>query len=109
MQDQLSALLAKAQTELAALKTRPEFEAAKARCVGPNGELTVLMKQMGSVPKEQRPLVGKAINETKNQLQTLLDGALRRIELSELQAQLGPAIDPSLPSPDAEPGTYHPL
>ena len=54
MQEQLSALLAKAQTELAALKTRPEFEAAKARFVGPNGELTALMKQMGSVPKEQK-------------------------------------------------------
>ena len=46
MQDQLSALLAKAAAELPVVVTRPDFEAAKARFVGPNGELTALMKQM---------------------------------------------------------------
>jgi phenylalanyl-tRNA synthetase alpha chain len=56
--------------------TRPSFEAAKARYVGPNGELTALMKQMGAVPKEQRPAIGKLINETKAQLQAQLDAAL---------------------------------
>jgi phenylalanyl-tRNA synthetase alpha chain len=109
MQDLLSTLLAKAQTELPALKTRPEFEAAKARFVGPNGELTGLMKQMGAVPKEQKPALGKLINEAKTQLQTLLDAALRQIEAAELQAQLGPQVDPSLPSPDIARGTFHPL
>lgn len=109
MQETLTALVAKADTELSTLKTRPEFEAAKARFVGPNGELTALMKQMGSVPKEQRPAVGKLINETKSKLQELLDHALRSIEARELQAQLGPPVDPTLPSPDFGPGTYHPL
>ena len=109
MHDQLSALLAKAQTEFPALQTRPDFEAAKARYVGPNGELTALMKQMGTVPKEQRPAFGKLINETKTQLQALLDAALQRLEQAELAGQLGPAVDPTLPAPDAGPGTYHPL
>jgi phenylalanyl-tRNA synthetase alpha chain len=109
MQETLTALVAKAQTELAALKTRPEFESAKARFVGPNGELTALMKQMGSVPKEQRPVLGKLINETKTRLQQLLDDALRGVETAEIQAQLGPAVDPTLPAPDVGPGTYHPL
>lgn len=109
MQDKLSALVAKAAAELPVLKSRPEFEAAKARFVGPNGELTGLMKQMGAVPKDQRPAVGKLINEAKTQIQAHLDAALAQIEALELQAQLGPAIDPTLPSPDAGPGTYHPL
>ena len=109
MQDTLTALVAKAQPEFAALTTRPEFEAAKARYVGPNGELTALMKQMGTVPKDQRPALGKLINETKTRLQPLLDAALAQIETAELRAQLGPAVDPTLPSPDTGPGTYHPL
>jgi phenylalanyl-tRNA synthetase alpha chain len=109
MQDQLSALLAKAQQELPQLKTRPEFEAAKARYVGPNGELTAMMKQMGAVPKEQRPALGKLINETKVQLQAGLDAALARIDAGEIAAQLGPSVDPTLPSPDFLPGTRHPL
>jgi len=109
MQATLTALVAKAQTDLAALQTRPEFEAAKARLVGPHGELTALMKQMGTVAKEERPAMGKLINETKTRLQELLDAALGAIATAELSAQLGPAIDPTLPSPDAGPGTYHPL
>ena len=109
MQDQLSALLHKARAEFAALRTRPEFEAAKARFVGPNGELTALMKQMGAVPKDQRPALGRSINEAKAQLQALFDLTLRAIEDAEITAQLGPPEDPSLPSPDGGPGTYHPL
>ncbi|MBI4623046.1 MAG: phenylalanine--tRNA ligase subunit alpha [Verrucomicrobia bacterium] len=109
MQDQLTALVARATADLAALNARPEFEAAKARYVGPNGELTALMKQMGSVPKEQRPAVGRLINEAKARLQAQLDAALARIAAAELAAQLGPAVDVTLPSPDAGPGTRHPL
>lgn len=109
MQESLSAILAKAQPELAALKTRAEFEAAKARYVGPHGEFTALMKQMGTVPKEQRPAMGKLVNEAKAQLQAQLDVTLERIAAAEIAAQLGPAVDPTLPSPDAGPGTMHPL
>jgi phenylalanyl-tRNA synthetase alpha chain len=109
MQDTLNALLARAVAELAALKNRAEFEAAKARYVGPNGELTGLMKQLGAVPKEERPALGKRINEAKGQLQAQLDAALARIGEAEIAAQLGPAVDPTLPSPDPGPGSRHPL
>ena len=78
MQDQLNAILAKAAAELPAVRARPEFEAAKARYVGPNGEFTSLMKQMGAVPKEQRPVVGRLVNEAKSRLQEHLDAALAR-------------------------------
>jgi phenylalanyl-tRNA synthetase alpha chain len=109
MQALLSSLLAKASVELPALRTRSDWEAAKARYVGPNGELTAAMKQMGSVPKEDRPALGRLINEAKARFQQLLDDALRGIEQAELAAQAGPAIDPTLPSPDPGPGTFHPL
>ncbi len=109
MQDQLAELVARAESELPVLASRPDFEAAKARYVGPKGDLTVLMKQMGSVPKEERPAMGKLINETKTRLQSLLDDTLARLEAAELAAQLGPAVDPTLPSPDPLPGTRHPL
>jgi len=109
MQEQLSSLLAKASAELDSIRSRPELEAAKARYVGPKGELTAAMKQMGGVPKEERPALGRLVNETKARLQELLDAALQRIEAAELAARLGPPIDPTLPSPDAGPGSYHPL
>jgi phenylalanyl-tRNA synthetase alpha chain len=109
MQEQLSSLLAKATAELQSIRTRPELEAAKARYVGPNGELTALMKQMGTVAKELRPAMGKLVNETKAALQAQLDSKLRSVEDAELSSRLGPPIDPTLPSPDEGPGTFHPL
>jgi phenylalanyl-tRNA synthetase alpha chain len=109
MQEQLAAILSRAETELPALDNRPAFEAAKARYVGPNGELTAVMKQMGTVPKEQRPAFGKAVNEAKLALQTLLDRTLARLEETELAARLGPPIDPTLPCVDGTTGTRHPL
>ncbi len=109
MQDLLNAILAKAAGELPGVRSRPDFEAAKARYVGPNGELTQVMKKMGAVPKEERPAVGKMVNEAKISLQAHLDAALATIEASEIASQLGPRIDPTLPSPDLGPGTMHPL
>ncbi|HZZ17824.1 MAG TPA: phenylalanine--tRNA ligase subunit alpha [Opitutaceae bacterium] len=109
MQEQLSSLLAKATSELQAIRVRPDLESAKARYVGPNGEFTALMKQMGTVAKELRPAMGKLVNESKARLQSLLDAKLRSIEEAELTAKLGPPVDPTLPSPDREAGTFHPL
>ena len=109
MQEQLSSLLAKAAAELQAVHSRPELESAKARFVGPNGALTALMKQMGSVPKEERPALGRLVNESKGRLQELLDAKQREVEETELSSRLGRPVDPTLPSPDAGPGTFHPL
>ncbi|HEY5079842.1 MAG TPA: phenylalanine--tRNA ligase subunit alpha, partial [Opitutaceae bacterium] len=86
MQEQLSSLLAKASAELQAVHSRPELEAAKARYVGPNGAFTALMKQMGTVAREERPALGKLVNESKARLQELLDAKLRGIEESELSS-----------------------
>jgi phenylalanyl-tRNA synthetase alpha chain len=109
MQELLKDLIVRASAELSAIAERPAFESAKARLVGPNGELTAMMKRMGSVAKEERPALGKLINEAKQQVQALLDAALQRIEAAEMAAQLGPQVDTTLPAPDPGPGTFHPL
>ena len=109
MQAQLQELIARARSEAVALKTRPPFEAYKASLVGPNGSLTGMMKTLGQLPKEERPGAGKMINEAKVTVQGILDEALRSIEAAELAAKLGPAIDPTLPTPDLPIGRRHPL
>jgi phenylalanyl-tRNA synthetase alpha chain len=109
MQVELQSVVEKAREAFAQPHTRPEFEAEKARFVGPNGELTALMKRVGQAPKEERPALGKLINSAKTQIQEALDAALAALDARELAAQIGPPIDPTLPSPDGGPGTLHPL
>jgi phenylalanyl-tRNA synthetase alpha chain len=109
MQQQLATLLAEANTAALAIAGRPEFEAFKARIVGPNGSLTAAMKGMASVPKEEKPAAGKLLNQTKAEIEKLLAAVLARVEQNENAARLGPPVDSTLPSPDDFAGSLHPL
>ena len=109
MEEELKQIVDAAKTNVGAVSSRADFEAFKAGITGPNGSLTKVMKGMGQVAKEDRPTFGKLINEAKQQVQAIYDIALEAIEAAEIAERLGPPIDPSLPSPDSEPGSLHPL
>src|SRR5436190_167167 len=61
------------------------LEQAKVNYLGSHGKFTALMKQLGSLPKEERPAVGKLINLAKIELEAALEQ--RRVDL-ELKASL---------------------
>ena len=107
IEDRLNTILKEAQISVKNLSSRAEFEAYKARLVGPRGSFTEVGKGIGKLPKDERPIIGKLINEVKKQLELLLNQALERIEESELTKSLGAVIDPTLPSPDFESGAHH--
>lgn len=107
--DALSTIVERARAEVATLQNRGDFDAAKARYVGPNGELTQLMKGIATLPKEEKPAFGKRVNEVKTGLASVFDEGLQRIAGLEIAARLGPAVDASLPSPDPRRGGLHPL
>jgi phenylalanyl-tRNA synthetase alpha chain len=98
------------QTALAELKVAPDLaalEQTKGAWIGPNGKFTALMKQLGTLSKEEKPAAGKLINAAKVELEAAL-GA-RREEL-ELKAALPkePA-DFTLPGRRRALGKLHPL
>jgi len=107
MQNLLTAIVSEAKQGADALLSRPDFDTFKARFVGPKGALTSAMKQMGSVPKEEKPMMGRLINEAKQSLEAIFAQTLERIEAQEMQAKLGPAIDPTLPTTAGPVGTRH--
>tara|TARA_Y100000588_G_scaffold395077_1_gene519629 strand:+ start:4815 stop:5855 length:1041 start_codon:yes stop_codon:yes gene_type:complete len=109
MEDTLKALVSEVEEGIPSVQSRPDFEAFKARFVGPNGSLKEAMRGMAQVSKEDKPRIGKLINEAKKALEAIFQSALDSIEAVELKARLGEAVDPSLPSPDPEPGNLHPL
>ena len=109
MQEQLTAIVAGVRDNAPNIQTRAEFEAFKATISGPNGTLTDMMKRMGQVPKEDKPAMGKCINQAKNAVTAAFDEVIARLEAAELAAKLGPAIDPTLPCPDLDRGTLHPI
>jgi len=98
------------QTALAELQAAPDLAAldhAKGAWIGPHGKFTALMKQLGSLSKEEKPAAGKLINATKVELEAAL--AERRSEL-ELKAALPKEpTDFTLPGRRRTLGKLHPL
>ncbi|HUR45149.1 MAG TPA: phenylalanine--tRNA ligase subunit alpha [Candidatus Saccharimonadales bacterium] len=96
-----------ALAELKAAGDLAALEHSKGLFLGPNGKFTALMKQLGSLSKEERPAAGKLINQAKMELEAALGE--RRSEL-ELKAALPkePA-DFTLPGRRRPVGKLHPL
>ncbi len=98
------------QAAIADLKAAPDLaalEQTKGAYIGPQGKFTALMKQLGTLTKEERPAAGKLINQAKIELETILGE--RRSEL-ELKAALPKEpTDFTLPGRRRALGKLHPL
>jgi phenylalanyl-tRNA synthetase alpha chain len=98
------------QTALAELKAASDpaaLEHAKGAWIGPHGRFTALMKQLGSLSKEDRPAAGKLINQAKSELEAAL--AARREELEDKAALSKEPTDFTLPGRRRALGKLHPL
>jgi phenylalanyl-tRNA synthetase alpha chain len=104
---QVDSVKAEALAAFAAAPDLPALEQSKGAFLGAEGRFTGLLKQLGSLPKEERPAAGKTINAAKGELETVL--AERRSEL-ELRAAL-PQVptDFTLPGRRRPSGRLHPL
>jgi phenylalanyl-tRNA synthetase alpha chain len=83
------------------------LEQAKGAWIGPHGKFTGLMKQLGSLPKEERPAAGKLINSAKTELESAL--ATRREILESAAALPKDPTDFTLPGRRRIVGRTHPL
>ncbi len=84
-------------------KIRVEF-------LGKKGRLTVILKELGKLSKEERPKIGKAINQAKFIVQDLLCKRKNQLEAIELEKRLlNEKIDVSLPGRNVEIGGLHPV
>lgn len=89
---------------IAAMNAAPDIQAlerVRVAFLGTNGRLTLLMKQLGTLPKEERPVVGKLINAAKAELEDVL--AKRRATLA------AEACAPKIPTDFTLPGRRRPL
>lgn len=101
LQERLPAILAAAQQELRAAPDLAALDRAKGRFLGAEGAFTALMKELGSLPKEERPVAGKAINAAKQELEAVLTEVRGVLELK--------AALPKEPADFTSPGRRRPL
>lgn len=107
---EIEAVEEKAQMEIERATSTKELRDIEVRYLGRSGELTGLLRQVGSLPNDQKPLFGKAVNEAKSRLQEaidLRDSALREVEEAKQFAQ--ERVDLTMPGRNVRAGLPHVL
>lgn len=83
----------------------------RVKFLGKNGEMTSVMKGMGKLSPEERPAMGKLVNEAREKIENAIAEKDKKIKDEELALKLSAeAVDVTLPSkPTREVGSVHPL
>jgi phenylalanyl-tRNA synthetase alpha chain len=105
--DEIEPLKQTARAELKAAPDLAALEQSKGAWIGPNGKFTTLMKQLGTLSKEEKPAAGKLINAAKVELEAAL--LERRSELQLAAALPKHPTDFTLPGRRRALGKLHPL
>ena len=80
--DDIEPLKQTALTELSAAPDLAALEQTKGAWIGANGRFTALMKQLGTLPKEEKPAAGKLINAAKLEIEAALAARPEKLELA---------------------------
>ena len=111
MKEKLEALMQNCVQSLAAVKDLKELEALRLTMTGKKGELTQMLKGLGSLSSEERPKAGQMVNEARGKIEQMLDEAKGRLAAKAQEVRLASeTIDVTMPGRTAHPfGHRHPL
>ena len=110
MKDQLKNVALSAQQALESVKDQQELEALRVRFLGKKGELTAILKQMGSLSAEERPVIGQLANETRAQIEAVIAEKSAEFKSAAAAEKLGKeTIDVTMPGEKSVMGKKHPL
>lgn len=110
MKEQLEQLQAEALAALQTCEGLQEMNDWKVKYLGKKGELTSVMRGMGQLPPEERPLVGQWVNDVRTALELAFESRERELKQIALEQKLlSQAIDVTLPGKPVPLGSDHPL
>ena len=108
MLEQINMLREKGQNELNALNSTDQLPEWYYRYLGRKGDLTSLLKQLGTLSSEERPAMGKVINEVKQELQESFELRQKTLRETNLSQQLEiDDLDVTLPGRPCTTGHLH--
>ena len=110
MQDQLKAIREHVIEELKSVQDSNALEQLRVRVLGKKGELTAILRGMGKVPAEERPAIGRIVNETREKLESAIDETAAALRAREKDFRLRrEAIAVTLPGTERTAGSLHPM
>lgn len=110
MNEQLLEILEKAKNDIKSAENLNELEHFRVKYLGKKGELTILLRGMGKLSKEERPVIGKLANEVRTSIEDLLEENKSVIKEKEKKARLeSEVIDVTMAGKVKSVGHKHPL
>lgn len=110
MNNNLENLLNEAKNLFDSIDNITELEQAKARYLGKNGVLTEMLRGLGKLSPEERPIMGSHINKLKEALESTINYRRETILSKEMEAQLtGETLDVTLSGRGLGIGGLHPV
>jgi phenylalanyl-tRNA synthetase alpha chain len=99
-----------AERELKAAGSTADLRELEIKYLGKSGQMTGLLRQIGSLPPDEKPLFGQKVNEAKARLQALLESRVADLKGSERRAQFdAERIDVTMPARPWSAGYEHVL
>jgi len=110
VQENVDALVNQATQQIEQTNELNELEQIRVDFLGKKGSITSLMKQLGTLSKEERPKVGQVINKAKQTVQALINQQKDKLQNKLLEEQLlSEKIDVTLPGRGKNVGGLHPV
>ena len=110
MREQLEKIKQQALTALAEAETPAALEELRVKLLGKKGELTAVLKQMGKLSPEERPVMGQIANAVRAAIEEKLEERKAAINAAVLEQKLAAeAIDVTIPGDTVNLGHEHPM
>ena len=110
MQEQLEKIKSNAKTEIEQAQNAKELDEVRVKYLGKKGELTAILRGMGSLSAEERPIIGSLVNQIRDELETLIETGEKHFADLEIERKLGSEnIDVTMPSKKIHLGSIHPI
>lgn len=110
MKEQLNAIKESAISALANASNEAELDAIRVKFLGKKGELTGILKQMGGLSPEERPIIGQLANKVRSEIEECLENAISTVKEKAMEQQLkAEKVDVTMPGVHTKKGGLHPL
>ena len=110
MKEQLEKIRQEALGALESVKDAGELDALRVRFLGKKGELTGVLKTMGKLSAEERPVMGQAANNVRAAIEEKIETVRAELKEKAMEARLeAEAIDVTIPGTPVQLGHRHPM
>jgi len=110
MKEQITKIKEDASGKIVAAKDLTELNDIRVQYLGKKGELTLVLRGMGSLTEEERPVVGSLVNEVRDSLEEQIEMKEKALKTEEMKEKLvAEKIDVTVPSNKNTIGSIHPI